>query len=418
MAEFIEIKKVLASLLRCNKDEIDDNCDIAFSSTLDEKKDKTCLNSSLRNAHTKSAQYSYEHMEMISSNYREKALSSSRYLYRFFEDGPIVDEVNGIEYTIGPATEEYCFWVLNELADFKETSDYRIRSSFSLMMRMRRFEFANANDVKLSEVLQLYTIKVRCNNSTSKEKIRGLSAAFRFDFSYRTNVPMIEYFDICEAFLYERPLRKERSSAIEHGPMRIYNADVLEYYEVGIETKDPFTQYISFYHIVEHFYDEIFKKKIIEKFQKEITSPDFSYKNEQKIYTLAKNMHQAMRNDESIGKGNEFDSLKYVLIEYVPVDKLRERIKQFDSSSEDFFQNQTVAFANVEKTKIAWNNPDGVYTNLASRIYETRNALVHSKSEQAKKRYNPHKDRRNLLKEVILIQAVAELVIINSSKMI
>ena len=418
MAEYIEIKRLLAYLLRCNKEEIDESCDIAFSSGMSDCNDKVILNKTIQDAYNESKQFSYEQMEVLSSEYREKALSNGRFLYRYSEIEPLVDDINGFEYSVGLATEAYCVSVLNELADFYKTgnTDYRIRPMFTI--RFRRYEYNDSNDVKLSEILQLYTIKTKSMKLVSKERIRSLSSAFRFDFSYRTGTPMAEYFDISEAFLSERTLRKGTSLSIEHAPMRFYNTDVLDFYEVGIETKDPFTQFISFYHIIEHFFDEIYKKKIVEKFQNEITSPEFSYKSEQKIYNLAKTMHQALKSSESNGKGNELESLKYVLAEYVPVDKLIERLNMLDSSSKEFFQNNPVIFANDVKTKIAWNDINGVYTNLAKRIYETRNALVHSKSEQAKKRYNPHKDRRSLLKEIVLIQSVAELVIINSSKII
>ena len=418
MAEYIEIKKMLASLVRCNKEEIDETCDILFSFGIDENNDKVILNKTLLDAYNDSKQYTYEHMEILSLEYREKALSNGRFLYRYSEIAPLVDDVNGIEYSIGPATEAYCVSVLNELADFYKTgnTDYRLKPMFTI--RFRRSECKNKNDVKLSEILQLYTIKTKSIKPVSKERIKSLSSAFRFDFSYRTGTPMVEYYDISEAFLYERTLRRDNIASIEHAPMRFYNTDVLDFYEVAIETKDPFTQFISFYHIIEHFFDEIYKKKIVEKFQNEITSPEFSYKSEQKIYNLAKSMHQALKNSESNGKGNELESLKYVLTEFVPTDKLIERLNQLDPSSKDFLQGNPVTFANETKTKIAWNDINGVYTNLAKRIYETRNALVHSKSEQSKKRYNPHKDRRSLLKEVILIQSVAELVIINSSKII
>ena len=56
--------------------------------------------------------------------------------------------------------------------------------------------------------------------------------------------------------------------------------------------------------------------------------------------------------------------------------------------------------------------------NLATRIYETRNALVHSKSEQITNQYRPYEIKKELMLEIVLIRSVAELVIINSSEIL
>lgn len=55
---------------------------------------------------------------------------------------------------------------------------------------------------------------------------------------------------------------------------------------------------------------------------------------------------------------------------------------------------------------------------MAKRIYFTRNSLVHSKSGKNQERYKPYKDESELKKEIPLVKAIAELIIINSSKII
>ena len=176
--------------------------------------------------------------------------------------------------------------------------------------------------------------------------------------------------------------------------------------------------YISFYHIIEHYFDAVFRKKLTEEIKERITRPDFSYKNEEKLYELAKYIRRHMSNDDDSGKGNEFDSLKYVLMEYVPIEELKNRIRNLDPNAIEYYQNSFVQFTTSKKTKIAWSDTQGVYTNLATRIYETRNALVHSKSEQFANQYRPYENRKDLILEIALIKAVAELVLINSSEIL
>lgn len=125
-----------------------------------------------------------------------------------------------------------------------------------------------------------------------------------------------------------------------------------------------------------------------------------------------------MSSDDESGKGNEFESLKYVLVEYVPIDELKKRIDQIDSQAIDYYQNNLVPFTTSKKTKVSWSDVQGVYTNLATRIYETRNSLVHSKSEQAANQYKPYKNKKQLSAEIALIKSVAEIILINSSKIL
>lgn len=146
-----------------------------------------------------------------------------------------------------------------------------------------------------------------------------------------------------------------------------------------------------------------------------LTDMDFSYKNESKVYDLAKYIKRHMKSDDDSGKGNEFESLKYVLMEYVPIESLKQRVDVIDPTAAGYYQNNNVPFTTSKKTKIMWEDSVGVYTNITTRVYETRNALVHSKSEWGTNQYKPYENKKELIREIALIRAVSELVLINSS---
>ena len=63
-----------------------------------------------------------------------------------------------------------------------------------------------------------------------------------------------------------------------------------------------------------------------------------------------------------------------------------------------------------------------IFEKLANRIYETRTSIIHSKSNELKSEnkkrfiYSPFKDSEALSKEIPLIKALAEEVIINSAE--
>ena len=198
-------------------------------------------------------------------------------------------------------------------------------------------------------------------------------------------------------------------------PKRRYDPFIIEYYRQASESSDPFIQFISYYHILEYFYDEIFNKKLIEDLMNKITHPDFSYRNKSKIKELAYFSHKRLTGFGEDGQGNELESLKFVLKEYVRPTELRERLIELKQNP-DYYQNNKVDFSNGPG--ISFSDEEGIYITLAKRIYFTRNSLIHSKSNRKSQTYrvNIHKDI--LRNEIPLLEAVSELVILNSSEIL
>ena len=50
---------------------------------------------------------------------------------------------------------------------------------------------------------------------------------------------------------------------------------LLIYYKLAFSSSNPYIQYISFYHVIEYFYDEVFKKKMVNDLMGKLTQPDF-----------------------------------------------------------------------------------------------------------------------------------------------
>ena len=196
-------------------------------------------------------------------------------------------------------------------------------------------------------------------------------------------------------------------------PKREYNSDIVDYYKLAFSSNDPYIQYISFYHIIEYFYDEVFKRKMIEDLTDKITQPDFSYKNEDQVFGLATFIKNRIKMNVNEGQGNETESLKYVLKEYINIEELKNKL---DKNDLKFYSENIVSFS--KGPTISWRDEPGIYTNITKRIYFTRNALIHSKSGKKDKMYKPYRDEMLLQKEIPLVRVIAEMIIINSSKVI
>lgn len=90
-------------------------------------------------------------------------------------------------------------------------------------------------------------------------------------------------------------------------------------------------------------------------------------------------------------------------------------ISSIDSSAVNYYSTTDVSFADEGK-KISFNDTaDAVYSTIRNRVYAVRNAIVHSK-EGERLRYEPFRHDAELSKEVPLIRAIAEEIIINSAK--
>lgn len=423
MATFLEIKQVLKEIFNIESD-VDETCDIIIptSCILSGVSDIIFSNVDLKNAFDSFQNYNTDNLELSAQKYREVALQHLGPVARGLVPlEPIVDSNNGLTYSIGPASSEYTIFLLNEIAERFKTEGRRsvgdLKGKIRMILRhnIRRYtENENSMEI-LADILRATTIKIISTKTLTISELRDFSASFEFHLIYKQGVAVSEYTDLQEMYSFGNYLVRHSREEITSPPLRLYNKEVLDYYTMAMETRDPFTMYISFYHVIEHYFDAVFRKKLTESIKEKITHPDFSYKNEDKLYQLAKYIKKHMNSDDNSGKGNEFDSLKYVLMEYVPLTELKNRIISMDPNAADYYQNNFVPFTTSNKTKIAWADTQGSYTNIATRIYETRNALVHSKSEQAANQYRPYRNKKDLALEIALIKSVAELVIINSS---
>ena len=249
------------------------------------------------------------------------------------------------------------------------------------------------------------------------DTFRKMKTSFLFEFMYKTGNSVIEFLDILDIYPMNNVMRSRiAETQIDAPPLRKYSEDVVDYYKQALASNDPYIKYISFYHVMEYFYDEVFKRKMVTDLKNKITHPDFSYKNEDKIYEIAMFVKNRLRMNDETGHGNELESLKYVLNEYVSIDALKTRINRIDLNALNYYQNNKVAFCNAPV--ISWSDSQGAFTQIAKRIYFTRNSLVHSKSGKNKERYHPYQDEKQLQLEIPLVKAVAEAIIINSSEIL
>ena len=419
MASYLDVKRIFCRVMSAkNMDSLDENSDVDIPITLKNMDGISINYSTIPNDIIRSAFETFKNqvcdeVQLYSDNNYEAAISSKRGLRQI--EKVINDTDNDISYRLGNASLEYIMMICNQMCEKPALfQDYL----YSLLL-FKTLPYRNVVGVKehIARVFHIKTITVLSEEKRDLDFFKNCCSSFEFLYMYKTRESIMRIHSICDLFNL-RGGGRARCDEISEPPRRTVNSETLEFYAMGVDSDDPFTAYISFYHVLEYYFDAVYRKKMISEMKKRITSPDFSYKDENELYRLAKWVGKKMRNFDENGRGNELDSLKYVLEEYVSIQKLVEALDKWNSAYKDYYSKQNVSFTGASNGKIAWTDTQGVYTNLANRIYSTRNALVHSKSEHSENQYKPLKNKMELEKELPLIQIIAELIVIENGEVL
>ncbi|CAI3934054.1 unnamed protein product [Commensalibacter communis] len=329
----------------------------------------------------------------------------------------INDKTNNIRYEISAQSTEYSLLMLNHfkiLCDNKqmELNDQRIHNMLAEYFdEYRRDDFFESDFYMLRQFFETLTIKITTIDAVSLKDLQKLTEIFTFQVMITNNTSCAYYTNMFDVLMQNVFTENERSDLNKpsSAPHRVYRDHIIDYYSLALSSSEPFTQYLSYYHVLEYFYDEVFNENLRKEFQDKITHPNFSYKDNKALDKIINFVKKETRNCKENGQGNELESLKQVLKKFIDRDELQEKL---NSKQIEYFQKNQVSFSHAPT--FSFKDKEGFYNNLAQRIYQTRNSLVHSKEGNVG-RYKPYQDSEELSKEIPLIKLVAEQVIINSS---
>ncbi|HCX21042.1 MAG TPA: hypothetical protein DHN29_03945, partial [Cytophagales bacterium] len=270
----------------------------------------------------------------------------------------------------------------------------------------------------LKEVVpRIETIQISSKTNLELNQFENLLYAFIFNLGYNTDfsvMPLRFLDEFVQTFRINR-IRKSRTSDIE-APKRIYSNELILHYQKGISSESIDHQFLSFYHVLEHFYEKIYNDDIISRVKSEITKPNFSYKRTTDLNNLIGIIQSRLRYKNEEFQINELEAVELVLRRFIPdLNELNQALDQINPNLAEYYRIQSVPFSNGNKVNFSSNSEDEIYRNLAKRVYLTRNCIVHSKESQ-KVKFTPFKDDKDLLNEIYLMRLLAEFVILNDSK--
>ena len=327
------------------------------------------------------------------------------------------NEENGLVYELSPASDEYLIWLLNEIKLNLSPRDFRI--GFYYSPRIDRF-LEEDHEASLIDFIRLTSMRFLTLKITSEKKQRPsqfskLTHAFLFHIGYNLDVALVPQRLLEEIARRGRITRMRRSRADEiDPPRRIYNEDLVQHYLLAVSTDNPVIEYLSYYHILEHFYEAVFNDDLLETIKSKITDPGFSYKRKKDIGQLINTIKRSLQIRSETITFSESEALRLCLSKYVQLPELISKLSEYDESLLDYYKTTKVEFSGGNEVDIEGNDEESVFKLLTKRIYVTRNALVHSKDGD-KSKYTPFKDDRILVKEVPLMRFVAEMVVLRES---
>ncbi|MDR5866217.1 hypothetical protein [Halomonas koreensis] len=411
----------IGEILRCDFSEEEDHYSYVFSHddryTFKLEKDK--LESSL----TELRSYT-EISDTVISN-------GSEYEVLVREEGPffrfrprdndcvveVEDNENKLAYRLIRPSTIFCLYLIHKASLIGEARE------LSRPMPLRRmYEQWTEEELCVLDLIKRViggrlTLHLKSTVNKSNQEFERFSSAFLFNLTYNTDSALVPQRDFEELLRSNRITRSRRFNLEElDPPRRYYLPDLIHHYQLAVGTENPMLEYISYYHIAEHFFESVFNDELIDKVKSTITHPDFSYKRKKDISSLIKDIGKSIKMRDESMTFNEQEGLRLSLIKFVDIDELVDKIRSYDEHLLEHYKTNTVSFAGGVTVNLESDDRDLCFKHLAGRIYKTRNAIVHSK-ESEKTKYTPFRDDQKLVKEVPLIRFVAEQIIFSTSQL-
>lgn len=359
-------------------------------------------------------------LEIYRDNYYEVLLQSDSYRYMSeYDCKEYSDEVNKIKYYHGEISENLVFWMLCNGNTEMLTSLFRQSRIIILKHRVNELfqEQENSLLVLISKfILRRYnSLIIEFEGKITLSKAQSYMYAYVYTYMYNRQTSIYPCFELNSLFPQRIILR--RNGDFDY-PKKIYNQELISYYNEAISSSILSHKYLSFYHILEYFYENIFIEDQISKAKEIISDVGFSYKRKTDIARLIKNIQsKAIDKDVAI---NEKTALSLLIQKHIKQEQLKERL--IERYEQDFLEELKRKVEFSDGNIIIFSNEDEkqYIDSLTNRIYKTRNAIVHSKESftEGKKnnKYQPIKDDKELFTEIELIQVIAEIIINEDAK--
>jgi hypothetical protein len=349
--------------------------------------------------------------------------SSIKYTIQSKQGFKVSDRINKLEYEVSKASVYFIFSLLHKLDKSNLLDKTKILNQLKqrFSSNIQHF-FVGAFDEAeqlfidvINDYSDIYTLKIKSNRKYEPRFFQQIGSSFLFNACYTLDEPIVEIKTLDE-FLHNQKDKETYDFDAVSAPNLLYNQELIYYYQMGISAETPALKYLSYYQILEYFYNNVFDEFLVNKLKTEMTRPDFSYVEDSNIKKLIgiieKNTKLKKSNDDYL---NEQKALNLLLEKYIESERVNEFVKKSNPEIISYYQKNKVPFS--DGSKIDFENMNTFYQNLASRIYKTRNSIVHNKDGE-EWRYIPYEHSTLLLKELHLLKFACQEIIIGTATLL
>lgn len=329
------------------------------------------------------------------------------------------DEATNIAYSFQEVSEEMIWYILK----YYDTNKKAFPRFPFIMFEARCEHLPNKNLFNLLRLAMHLQLAVCVESSALKnrEQLQKCAKSFLFNIAYNFDLVFKTITEIDDLFPQRTSLNRRRIKSFTEimAPQLSYKEELVEQYYMALASKDPFVKFIGFYHIMENFYEEVYNEDLFKSVQYTIQRPGFSSKSRKDIVKIVDLIKKKTKQSKEDFQGSELEALELTLKKYVDISELINDLTEFDSSIIDYYKTSEVSFSKGDTVDLRDISNEKLYRKLSARIYKTRNALVHNKSNESRTKergiYKPFINNKELLMEIPLMRYISEEIIINSS---
>ncbi len=191
-------------------------------------------------------------------------------------------------------------------------------------------------------------------------------------------------------------------------PKLLIHPDLLRFYQLALSTDLPILQFLAYYQIIEYFFIRVMNENLYQKIAPLLKDPRFfpTPDNLDEIFNDVRNFKR---------ESKESKQIEMVLKKWVTESELKQFISKFEKiAGKIYSKGQTYFGPRVLKIDL---NGGNLFENLATIIYDIRNALVHSSDRyEGRERHIPFTDSSEIInKQIPMMRFVAEKIMIGSA---
>lgn len=335
-----------------------------------------------------------------------------------------------LEYRLGPPSEHYLLFLIDQLNSLESTDRFfwprRVHGRFRQAHPRQRAIFEDAEEEEETEshtvldalrqaMPRTLTLRVRSSSGKSLRNLQQHADAFLFQLAYNLDTAFVAVRSLQETVRRTRlrRLRRARPEDLDP-PRRVYVPDLVYHYQMAVATESVALEFLSYYHVAEHFFEAVFEDDLIHSLRETLTQPGFSYRRKDDVKSIIRLVTKRLRLQKEDVTFSEVEALRLVLSRFVRLDDLRSQLDLLQESLLAYYASNAVSFSGGDRVDLRSEDTDSSFSSLSYRIYKTRNAMVHSK-DGGKPRYVPFQHDPELAQELPLLRLVAEQIVVNSS---